>query len=179
MLNSDNCIVLMIDFQDKLIKATTADIEAKNAEKMLKTAKILNIQTIISEQYPKGLGSTNQKLLDILPKDAEIIEKTAFSLLKEENAIDLIKSFNKKQVILFGIETHICVLQTALDLIENGFEVYLIRNACKSRSDYESAAGMEIMKNNGVQLLTLEIALFQLLRTSKHPNFKEIQALIK
>lgn len=179
MLNSDNCLVLMIDFQDKLIKATSADIESENAEKMLKTAKILNIKTIISEQYPKGLGSTSQKLLDILPKDTEFIEKTAFSLLKEENALDLIKSFNKKQILLFGIETHICVLQTALDLIENGFEVYLIRNACKSRSDYEAAAGLEVMKHNGVQLLTLEIALFQLLKTSKHPNFKEVQALIK
>lgn len=179
MLNSDNCLVLMIDFQDKLIKATSADCETDNAEKMLKAAKILNIKTIVSEQYPKGLGSTSRKLLEVLPKDVEFIEKTAFSLLKEENALDLIKSFAKKQVILFGIETHICVLQTALDLIENGFEVYLIRNACKSRSDYESAAGMELMANAGVQLLTLETALFQLLKSSKHPHFKEVQALIK
>lgn len=179
MLNIDNCLVLMIDFQDKLIKATSADIEAQNAEKMLKAAKILNIQTIVSEQYPKGLGSTSQKLLDAVPEDAKFIEKTAFSLLKEENALDLIKSFEKNHIILFGIETHICVLQTALDLLENGFEVYLIRNACKSRSDYESAAGTELMKEQGVQLLTLETALFQLLRTSKHPKFKEVQALIK
>jgi nicotinamidase-related amidase len=99
--------------------------------------------------------------------------------LGEEKALDLIKSFNKKQIIIFGIETHICVLQTAIELVEKGFDVYLIKNASKSRQSFEHESGIDVMKNEKVNILTLEIALFELLRTSKNPNFKAVQALIK
>ena len=179
MLKADNSLLLMIDFQDKLVNVTAAKQETENAKKMIKAANILNIPVTVSEQYPKGIGKTLSDISDILKDDVIIMEKTAFSLLKEDNAIDIIKSFNKKQIILFGIETHICVLQTAKDLINNGFEVFLIENACKSRQKYEHQAGLNIMHDLGVKIITLEIALFELLETSKHPHFKEIQALIK
>ena len=179
MLNIKDSLVLMIDFQEKLVKATNANLEAENASKMIKAANILDIPVLISEQYPKGLGSTVSEISDSLISDTKILEKTNFSFVKEENTLGLLKQYNKKQIILFGIETHICVLQTALDLLNNGFEVFLIKNACKSRCDDEHFSGIDFMKEKGVNIITLEIALFLLLETSKHQNFKEIQALIK
>lgn len=179
MLNTENSIVLMIDVQEKLVKATGAESEVKNAEKMISAAKILGIPILVSEQYPKGLGTTVTEVSEKFTKETKVIEKSAFSLLKEENVLETIKSFDKSQVILFGIETHICVLQTALELIENGYKVYLIKNASKSRQEFEHLAGIDVMRSNGVNIVTLEIALFELLKTSKNPSFKEIQALIK
>jgi nicotinamidase-related amidase len=179
MLNANEALILMIDVQEKLVKATGAELEAQNAKKMIDAGNILNIPVVVSEQYPKGLGSTVDFIEEILTKETQKIEKTSFSLLGEEKALDLIKSFNKKQIIIFGIETHICVLQTAIELVEKGFDVYLIKNASKSRQSFEHESGIDVMKNEKVNILTLEIALFELLRTSKNPNFKAVQALIK
>ncbi len=179
MLNSTKSMVLMIDVQEKLVKATNADQEAINAGKMLAAANILGLPVLVSEQYPKGLGSTVANVSEHFTENTKVIEKSSFSILKEENALETIKSYGKKQIILFGIETHICVLQTAIELIENGFEVYLIKNASKSRQEFEHFAGIDVMKEEGVHVVTLEIALFELLETSKNPSFKQVQALIK
>lgn len=179
MLKTNDSMVLMIDVQEKLVKATNADLEAQNASKMIAAANILGLPVMVSEQYPKGLGATVATVSENLPENTKIIEKSAFSILKEENALETIKSFGKKQVILFGIETHICVLQTALELVANGFEVYLIKNASKSRQEFEHLSGIDVMKSAGVNVVTLEIALFELLETSKNLSFKQVQALIK
>ncbi len=179
MLTATNSMVLMIDIQEKLVKATNAETEAENARKMTEAANILGLPVLVSEQYPKGLGSTVSSISEKFSANTKIIEKSAFSLLKEENALETVKSYGKNQIILFGIETHICVLQTAIELIKNGFEVYLIKNASKSRQEFEHLAGIDTMKENGAKIVTLEIALFELLETSKHPQFKQIQALIK
>lgn len=179
MLNTTNSMVLMIDVQEKLVKATGADVEAQNAAKMIAAANILGLPVLVSEQYPKGLGSTVTNVSENFSENTKVIEKSAFSILKEENALETIKSYGKKQVILFGIETHICVLQTALELIKNGFEVYLIKNASKSRQEFEHLSGIDVMKSAGVNVVTLEITLFELLETSKNPSFKQVQALIK
>ena len=179
MLDEKNSLILVIDFQEKLVKATSADNEAEKAVKAVKAGKILALPVVVSEQYPKGLGNTIPSINELLDENDLKIEKGAFSLLKEEGVLDKIKSFGKKQVVLFGIETHICVLQTAIELLENGFEVFVLKNACKSREEFEKTSALEYMQNKGIEVLTLENMLFQLLRTSKHPKFKEVQALIK
>ena len=154
----------MIDMQERLVAGTNAENEVKQAEKIIKAATILEIPSKVSEQYPKGLGQT----IPCLKNDKQkYVEKTAFSLLKEDGLLDLLKSYNKKQVILFGIETHICVYQTAMDLINNGFEVILVKDACKSRKDYEYNTGIDLMRQNGVQISCVEIVLFELLQSSK------------
>ena len=178
MLNINDSLIIAVDFQEKLINATSAIKEVEIASKMVEAGRILDIPVVISEQYPKGLGQTSNEIINI-PLNPIVLEKTTFSLLKTPEIYEAIKAQNRKQIILFGIETHICVLQTALDLIENGYEVYLIKNASKSRKKEEHKAGIKYMQSQGVKILTLEIALFELLRTSTHPNFKEIQSLIK
>ncbi len=176
MLKSSDALIIMIDMQEKLVKATNAENEVKQAEKIIKAAEILDIPVLVSEQYPKGLGQT----VEVLKNDKQkYVEKTSFSLLKEETAVDMIKLFHKKQIVLFGIETHICVYQTAMDLIKKGYEVYLIKDACKSRKEYEYNTGIDLMRQNGVKISCVEIALFEFLESSKHPHFKEVQQLIK
>lgn len=176
LLNVDNCVLVAIDFQEKLVGMLQKDDAAVKMDKLLTAAKILNIPTIVTEQYPKGLGKTIASF-DI--EGATVLEKTAFSAMQGEDFRNALKETGKKQVIIGGIETHICVHQTVSELIDAGYEVYVVKDACASRNTYEFKQGIEAMKANGAKITCLEIVLFELLRTSKHPSFKPVQALIK
>ena len=139
----------------------------------MEAANILNIDTVITEQYPKGLGSTIEPINAIT--SFKTIEKTTFSALQTPE-------FNhklNKDIIIFGIETHICVYQTVMDLINNSHNVYVVADCSASRNDLNHNTALELMKQAGAKITTLEIVLFEYLKSSKHPNFKEIQALIK
>ncbi len=177
-INANDSLILIIDIQEKLVKMLNDDCISKNAAKIAKTAGILNIPAIITEQYPKGLGETIPDIKSAL-KNAEYKEKTSFSALNESGFIDLLKSKNKKQIILFGIETHICVLQTAFDLLKEHYEVFVVQDASGSRTDENKLAALRRLIHSGVQIVTTEMVIFELLKSSKHPNFKEVQSLIK
>ena len=118
-------------------------------------------------------------LSTVQPFNPSTFEKTHFNALLEDGFLEKIKSYGKKQIVIMGIETHICVYQTACALVDEGFEVYAIKDACASRNKYEFKQGIEAMRDNGVKISCVEIALFEWLKGSKHPKFKEIQALIK
>ena len=180
ILNIEDSIVMIIDVQEKLLNAVfnKPSLE-KKATTLANTAKILGIPVIVTEQYPKGLGATVETLREALPENTQYFEKTAFSALENNDVLEALKNSGKKQVVIFGIETHICVSQTTNALIEEGFEVSVIRDACGSRSELEYSAGLERMKDNGAHVLTTEIALFEWLKGAKHPKFKEVQMLIK
>lgn len=176
MLDTNNSILVIIDIQEKLVKAASnGEKTIINTSKISQAAQILSIPVIITEQYPKGLGATVES---ITGSDAFIIEKSSFSAFKEPEFEQKIKSLNRKQVILCGIETHICVLQTAIDLYKNGYEVYVLKDCVSSRSEEEQNSGLELLKQYGIKVITVEIALFQWLKSSKHPQFKDIQKLI-
>lgn len=178
-LSAENSLVLIIDIQDRLVAALNKDVIVENSVKVASAAKALNIPIILTEQYPKGLGHTVQRLTDVLPEGSEVVEKTYFNALLEDGMLEKIKSYGKKQIVIFGIETHICVHQTASALVEEGFEVYVIKDACASRNKYEFKQGIEAMVANGVKVSCVEIALFEWLKGAKNPKFKEVQALIK
>lgn len=178
LISQENCIFLIIDVQEKLVNMLSDLTVKDNAIKLAKTAEILSLPVIISEQYPKGLGETIPEIKQACV-NADYIEKTSFSIFNQENFVDLLKSKNKKQVVLFGIETHICVLQTAFDLANNGYEVFVVNSACGSRNEDNKALALNRMEQNGIQIVALEMVLFELLKSSKHQNFKEVQALIK
>ena len=179
-LNLEDSLVLIIDVQDKLLNAVfnKEQVEKKSAI-VAEAAKILGIPVVVTEQYPKGLGNTIPAVKDALAEDTEIFEKTAFSALNNEEILEAIKKHNKKQILIFGIETHICVSQTTAAFRELGYEVSVIKDACGSRAEEEYLAGLERMKDNGAYIITTEIALFEWLKGAKHPNFKAVQALIK
>lgn len=180
ILNIEDSIVMIIDVQEKLLNAVfnKTSLE-KKAVTIANTAKILGIPVIVTEQYPKGLGATVETLREVLLENTQYFEKTAFSALENNDVLEALKNSGKKQVVIFGIETHICVSQTTNALIQEGFEVSVIRDACGSRSELEYLAGLERMKDNGAHVLTTEIALFEWLKGAKHPKFKEVQMLIK
>ena len=179
LLDEKNSLLIIIDIQEKLLNAAKDKDCAEKAAKLAKAASILSIPVIISEQYPKGLGNTVPEIYDNLPKNTFFQEKASFSLLKEEGFTDRLKSYGRKHIILCGIETHICVYQTATDLINAGYEVTIVKDACSSRNKYECDCGIEKMKTAGAQISCLEIVLFEWLKGAKHPKFKEVQALIK
>ena len=177
MLNIENSLFLMIDMQEKLVAATNANQEVQNAKKLLKTATVLGVPILITEQYPKGLGETVEDLKEFCINN--VYEKTSFSALAQENIARAIAVSERKQVVLFGIETHICVYQTALALKDMGYDVYIVADASASRDDLQHKTALRLMEGAGVKITTAEIVIFELLKTSRHPNFKEIQALIK
>lgn len=179
VLNAEDSLLLIVDIQEKLVSVLEKDVVVKRAAMLVNAAKILEIPMIISEQYPKGLGETVVQVKQNLAENATVFQKMAFSLLKEEGFLEKLKSYNKKQIVVCGIETHVCVHQTVADLINEGFEVYVVKDACASRNKYEFKQGIERMQENGAKITCLEIVLFEWLKTSKHPQFKEIQALIK
>ena len=180
ILNAENSLVLIIDIQEKLLNAVFDKILVeKKSEIIAKAANILNIPVIVTEQYPKGLGATVGTIKECLAEDTKYFEKTAFSALDSTDIKEAIKKVDKKQIILFGIETHICVSQTANALIEEGYDVYIIRDACGSRAEMEYSAGLARMKENGAHIITAEIAVFEWLKGAGNPKFKEVQSLIK
>jgi len=179
MLNVDNSVLLVVDIQDRLVNMLEKDTIVAKSCTLGNAARILGVETIVSEQYPKGLGNTIEPLKTALGENVKYIEKTAFSLLNQEGFEEILTSTGKKQVILCGIEAHICVYQTAMDLISKGYEVILVKDACASRNKFEFKTGIELMKQAGVKISCVEIVLFELLKSAKNPNFKEVQALIK
>ena len=174
-IKSSEVTLLVIDVQEKLVNMLTDETVKNEAIKISKACGILEIPTVITEQYPKGLGYTIEEIKSVLP-NAEYIEKTMFSAYQED---EVKKLLSQKQVILIGIETHICVLQTALELINEGYEVFVVQNACGSRNEENKQAALRRLIHAGAQIVTTEMVLFELLEGSKHPKFKEIQALIK
>ena len=178
MLNINDSLLLIIDIQEKLVKACK-DVETigKKASILASTAKILDIPAIVTEQYPQGLGGTIDEVKSVLAEGTIYKEKASFSAIS--SIADELTSLGRKQILLCGIEAHICVYQTAMDLLDLGYDVYLVKDACSSRKDYEYQTGLELMKQAGAKLTCVETVLFELLRTSKHPDFKSVQALIK
>ncbi len=173
MLNTDNTTILCIDIQDKLVNMLQNNKELTlNIVKLMKAADILNIETIITEQYPKGLGSTIDEIKSIA--NFKTVEKTCFSALQSEHFPEI----KNENVILFGIETHICVYQTALDLINQGKNVHIVSDCSASRSEFNHKTALDALKQQGAIIESLEMILFQFLKSSKHPDFKEVQKLI-
>lgn len=178
-INADNCLIIVIDVQEKLVNMlNNGEKLVCEAEKIVKAADILNIPIIITEQYPKGLGSTRVEIKSCA-NSAKYFEKSSFSVMNETGISEAVAESNKKQIVLFGIETHICVLQSAMDLLKSDYEVFVVKNASASRNDDDNETALRRLIHSGVQVITTEMAVFELLKSSKNPKFKEIQSLIK
>jgi len=180
LLDANNSLLLIVDVQEKLINAQFEKEKIiKNVGILAETANILNIPTLVSEQYPKGLGHTLDQIKEKLSVDTRFIEKTSFSCLREEGFSETVRIFNKKQVLVCGMESHVCVHQTVNNLLTEGYKVYIIQDAISSRKEYEYKVGLQRMINEGAIPGCVEMALFELLKCAKHANFKTIQGLIK
>ena len=182
LIDSSNSSLLLIDVQTKLFPKILYAQQLENSIlDCLEVFYTLNIPIFFSEQYPKGLGSTIDKVLEkLLSYKAYKFEKTSFSCFPNSSKTNnIVQFFKTKQVILIGIETHICVLQTAIDLKKKGQEVFVIFEAVGSRKSHDKDLAIKRMINNGIQVITFEMMLFELLRDSKNKHFKILSRLIR
>ena len=182
LINPSNSSLLLIDVQTKLFPKILNFQELENSIlDCLKVFYTLNIPIFFSEQYPKGLGFTIDRVLEkLLSCKAYKFEKTSFSCFPNRSELyNADKILKTKQVILIGIETHICVLQTAMDLKEKGYEVFVILEAVGSRKNCDKEFAIKRMVSKGIQVITFEMMLFELLRDSKNKHFKNLSSLIR
>ncbi|MCP5462833.1 MAG: isochorismatase family protein [bacterium] len=180
LLDREHSFLLIIDIQEKFLPVLD-DIEhvIQNAGILIQAALQLDIPIVVSEQFPRGLGSTVETLRNLLPQHVKTFEKTSFSCLGDLRLTNYIKSLKRQQAIIAGIETHICVNQTTHHLLECGFEPHIIADAVTSRTQQNRDAGLRKMESSRAIISSTEIALFELLRGSSHPMFKDIQKLVK
>ncbi len=177
ILNEDNTLFLVIDIQEKLVRAIfNKDVLVKNSQILIESAQILDLPMIVTEQYPQGLG---ESIEGIKVATSQVFIKTDFNALTDELLFQTLQKSNKNQIVVFGIETHICVYQTVLSLLENGYEVIVVADACGSRKEFEYKMSLDLLRASGAKIETTEIVLFELLKSSEHPSFRAIQKLIK
>ncbi|MBU5311686.1 hydrolase [Tissierella carlieri] len=177
-LNRDNTALLIIDIQEKLASIMKYKEQVIDNTKILITAaKEMNVPIIVTEQYPKGIGPTVAEIKEAVD-NMEAFEKTNFSAYigKIKETLD---ATGRKKVIITGMETHICVFQTARDLIENGYEVFIARDAVCSRTKENFLNGLELMKDVGAVISNTEAIVFDLLKIAGTPEFKVLSKLIK
>lgn len=180
ILDSSKTVLVVIDVQEAF-RSVVNDFAliASNIAIAVRGFQILDVPVIVTEQYPKGLGRTAEEILLAFTDEPEVIEKTAFSACGEIEFVEKLRSLNASQIVLCGVETHVCVSQTAHDLLDLGFKVHLLEDSISSRYEHDKKAGLAKMYSSGVVPSSFEMALFELMRDSGHEKFKEIQALIK
>lgn len=181
-LDANTAQLLIIDVQERLAPAMyDREGAIKACAILLEGARILQIPATLSEQYPKGLGHTVEELL--AHKDGiDIFEKIHFSCMRDD-AINThltgLKSSGRSQLIIGGIEAHICVLQTALEAIEAGFDTYIVSDAINARTKKSQKLAEKRLQAKGASIITTEMALFECLGKAGSPEFKSISKLIK
>lgn len=180
LVKLDACQLVVIDMQTKLSSAMPADAMAaviKQTDVILQAAQLLSLPTLFTEQYPQGLGHTLPELLTKITR-APVIEKTAFSACAEPK-LNAKLSRDKSQVVLLGMEAHICVLQTALDLLANHKQVFVVEDAIISRSPANKSNAIARMRDAGCIITNTESVLFECIGNAQHDAFKVIAKLIR
>jgi nicotinamidase-related amidase len=180
LLNAADSVLVLIDIQEKF-QPTIAGIDEviKRTVILARAAVRLGVPILATEQYPKALGLTVPEIKRWLPVSQAYLPKMCFSSAACVPFREALAAAGRMQVVLAGIETHICVLQTALELAASGHSVYVVEDAVSSRKLSDRQAALERMSRHGVERVTAEMALFEWLREAGTPEFKEIQALIK
>jgi nicotinamidase-related amidase len=172
LINADDSTLLVVDVQEKLIGAIDDAPRAVAAMKwLIEAARLSGVPVVFSEQYPQALGATLPGLLAVAP-DAPVVAKTAFSCVAA-GCLGGLPVESRSQVVICGIEAHVCVLQTALDLHAAGKRVFVVADAVGSRAGEDKAQALARLAAAGVQVVTREMALFEWLRDSKVPTFKD------
>lgn len=174
LINRNESALILVDVQQKLLSHIhdSEKLETRCAW-LLNIANELDVPMLISEQYPEGLGSTTEKL-QTSAANSDILQKTQFSFANEPTFIAFTKKRLIKQVILIGIEAHVCVLQSALSILDQGYQVFVVADAVGSRNSMDKDIALKRMINLGVQIVSAEMVVFEWLRCSGTKNFKNI-----
>lgn len=176
ILEVSNSQLLIIDMQSRLMPAINgAEIIMKNTRILLIAAGKLNVPLVCTEQNPEGIGAT---LPELRREEATVFNKTSFNAIQTEQVANHFRG-KQRDFIVTGCEAHICVLQTVLGLKDKGHTVYVVQDAIGSRKKANKKAAIERMKKHGAEMITTEMVLFEWLKTSDHPNFRELVKFIK
>ncbi len=179
-LDIDNSVLVVVDVQEAFRKAIPDFAEVVSRISIaIRGFQVLGRPIVVTEQYPKGLGRTAEELLLSMPDDASFIEKSTFSAYQAQAFVEELDKFQANQVVLCGVETHVCVNQTAHDFLAAGYQVHLLTDCVASRYQHDREAGLKKMFASGVVPSSMETALFEMMRDSRHEKFKDVQALIK
>jgi nicotinamidase-related amidase len=179
-LDLDDTVLAVIDIQEKLVTAMPPPVYARmlaTTALLVEAARLLGIPVVATEQYPQGIGHTVPEL-SAACKDG-VIEKTSFGCCGEPAFLAALGKLGRRQVMVTGMEAHVCVYQTVLGLLEAGYAVHLLRDAVCSRHKEDFRAGVSNAARAGALVVTAETALFQLLKDSRHEQFRAISKLIK
>jgi nicotinamidase-related amidase len=175
-LDRERAALVVVDVQEAFREAIpNFDRVAAASATLVEGAEALGLPIVVSEQYPKGLGATVPEVADHLPDSVAPVEKVSFSATGADG-FDL---EGRDQALVCGIETHVCVSQTVLDLLESGIEVHVVGDAVGSRTEANRELGLHKAERSGAVLTSVETALFELLGSSDAPEFKQVQGLIK
>jgi len=181
-LARDDAALLVVDVQERLGKAMPGETYAallKNVGNLIEGAKVLGLPVFVTEQYPKGLGRTEGALKEKLPADVTPFEKVAFSCgAVKDVALALFQS-GRRQVVVVGMEAHVCVFQTVRDLVAGGYQPFVARDAVLSRTRDNLDTGLTLMRETGATISSTEAVLFDLLGEAGTPEFKAISPLLK
>ena len=179
MLEIDQCCLVVVDIQGKLAQLM-ADKETlfKNVRTLIQAARILEIPILWCQQVPEALGPTVPEIAELFA-DVEPIDKASFSCAGHEPFNIELEALDREQVLLCGIETHVCIYQTAMDLLEQDYDVTVVADAVSSRTPENKQIAVTRLAAEGAAVASTEMALFELLKTAQHPQFKPIARLVK
>jgi len=182
LCDASKSALLIIDIQTHLTAVMPAKVLArlkKNTSLLIKAAETLSIPILATEQYPKGLGPLESEIVEILPEGTLRFEKTCFSCVGADNFLEKLKDSGRKQIIILGLEAHVCVLQTAIDLMENDYQVFVVIDGICSRHRENYEASLQRMRQSGIITCNAESVLFEWLRDSKNTQFKTLSNLVR
>lgn len=179
MLDVQQTILVLIDIQEKLSRVMhQRETLIKNVQTLVRGIRVLEIPILWAEQNPNGLGPTVPEIAELL-SDFQPLQKRCFSCCHQEEFVQALKHTQRQQILISGIETHICVYQTAMDLCHLGYDVQVVVDAVSSRTPENTQIGLERLRQTGVTLTSTEMALFELLKVAEGPKFKEILKIVK
>ncbi|MEM1543329.1 MAG: hydrolase [Candidatus Bathyarchaeia archaeon] len=179
LISREGTVLVIIDVQENLFPLISdRDRILENMRRLIQFAKIIGMPIVLTEQYPKGLGPTISEIRDLIP-NIQPVEKVEFSCFGSEEFRKTIKRLNAKSLIIIGIETHICVMQTAIEGAGEGFRVCVVSDATSSRRPEDKLVALERLRDNGVVVASTEMLIYELLKRAGTQEFREALKLIK
>ena len=182
LCRQNDSLLLCVDIQESLFSVMPDPARQKlleNVETLLKTSQRLNIPVFYTEQYPRGLGHTVKRIQKALPDDALYFDKASFSCCGDSELVSAVHKTRKRQLIITGMESHICVMQTALDFLHQGYEVFVVDDAVCSQRMAHWKSALNRLRQAGIIAAPTESILFEWLRDSNHEQFKSVAALLR
>lgn len=183
VLNREDAVLIVVDIQERLVPAIDKELYARslrNFKIAIEAAGTLGMPILLTEQYPKGLGRTVPEVRQALEgREYRLIEKMTFSCARDEGFLAAVAKTGRRQIAIVGMETHVCVYQTSVDLVNAGYEVFVLDDAVSSRFPHNYQSGIAALRDAGAVVVSTETAVFQLMKVAGTPEFKKISSLLR